>query len=530
MSADEAKAYDGLQRLVIQQAKLESGVKKTKKAADRASRSISGMFKKSGSSMLKSVAELAIGWAGVSTAINLATKAHQKHEEQLQRSANRSKGFEDSLTELISLGDNYKNIKQIRNQVFSYASDIGLQPARVAQGMYTMHSNTGYLGNNKIKRQNLTKSSLMLSKFMNLDPTTSASILGKTGGFYKDASATQLSNMVAWAIESAAVEEGQELAPNIPNALQGAQAGGLTLAQGMGMLSFMTRKTGTSAVAAQAVKRIALRLNSRESALTRRIGFKKDDSSLLRLSKVKSYKEKHGLTIQQMKKLVGERSVPYLKVMLDDYNELSDTIKQANQAYSSTTDTVEYKRNYILANDEYQNAAHLSDQIAVADLKADHVAKNMHESNMRKLRTVHQKNKNKNNSRALHAVYGIQNAAANMFDSYLPGQSPLENYKNALVSGVRTAETRMLDNKPDTAYTNDLASSNNKQFEIFLDRINELNQRDTRLSEYKSKTEHMSDTQISKYLEKQISILDKLVIEFRKINAAKPVPHPQVQE
>ncbi len=181
----------------------------------------------------------------------------------IRESSAEALGFADSMTALLSLGNNAKNFKQIRAQVEELSITSGKSVAEIANGMFTLQSATSNLS--QAIRDDLLRESIELSKAngTQLEPTLNAlttvfQIYGKEVKNVAD-----LQNKLQLAQQRGKLTF-DDLARFMPEVSAAAQAMGFSLNEVNAALTVATIKGGRSETTFTGLRNVFLRIHDAE--------------------------------------------------------------------------------------------------------------------------------------------------------------------------------------------------------------------------------------------------------------------------
>ncbi len=213
---------------------MHSLVKKSKKLDSNLSASQKGLNR-----ITSSLKSYAFGYLGAQGAI-AATKAFTG---ALDEGVQKAMTFEDEMTAVLSLGENTKNIENIKNAVLDLSSASGIVRKDVADAFFNIQSNASSLG--KSVQDNIITRAVQMKKVLGADLALGITNLSKAMLIYGADLGTverAQSKMSFTADRAAATMEdfSNLLADILPNA----KAFGFTFDEVMGTIAVATQKGG----------------------------------------------------------------------------------------------------------------------------------------------------------------------------------------------------------------------------------------------------------------------------------------------
>jgi len=191
------------------------------------------------------------------------TGAMMKLGQTMQQSSQMAFEFNDSMTALLALGDNVRNIDATKKAVEDLAVSTGISTGQVANAMFTLQSATSNLS--KTMRDDLLKQAIELSKVNSTDLQTSVNAMATVWQIYGNSleDANDLQNKLQLAAENGKMTF-DDLATLLPDVASAADAMGGSLDDVLGALVVATQRGGRAEKTFTGVRNIFLRLNKAE--------------------------------------------------------------------------------------------------------------------------------------------------------------------------------------------------------------------------------------------------------------------------
>lgn len=250
LDAEQAKAVNSFLRVVDSQRKSERQFKKTTNAARDQDR----MLDRAG----KTVGKLGRGLLALGGVGSVAGVLSQV-SRGLDEAARASTGFEREIRPLLSLGDNFKNIEDIRKQVLSGSTGLGRGSKEVTDAFFALQSGASNLSDEV--RNDLFRSASQLAFLQNGDLAGSVNLLVKFYQNYGDRvkNVTDLSDKLFATADRGALTL-DELAKLGPDVAASAKIMGISLEELLGTFIVTTQQLGKNEKTFTGVRNVILRM------------------------------------------------------------------------------------------------------------------------------------------------------------------------------------------------------------------------------------------------------------------------------
>jgi len=354
MTADAGDVLRQLDKIIQKQNKLSGGFQKTKQHSD----GFTGSLNRGLSGSSAQIMSMAASFVSVGAAIGVVRGAWQSFQQQIDRSLQSVKTFEDAFVKLQFLGENY-NDPEVRKRVHAEAVRTGFSAKEVSDAMYAQQSMTAH----QTPKQRIEQfpAILDLAKTMGVSSTEVVPMFTKMSSFYQNLTGTELSNISQLAVEKGAVKDPSELSAVMPKFMAAGKVGQMDARTAAAMGVYLTGKTGTAAQAGGAMDILTRKLmledpdeqeairnltfgqqdpTSGRKALLKRAGVAEGDNAYQRMMKLGKLGD---LSASDLKDLFGEKGLKYGAAALSDTAGLATMVKDFQENTGAGTDIVKKK-------------------------------------------------------------------------------------------------------------------------------------------------------------------------------------------
>lgn len=254
MSSDEAKLLRGIQRVIEKQKALDEAMKKTGETSDEAGKKAEDaggkMAKGEGLDQLK---KMAVGWIGISSAIDFATAALREHNEERKRGLDSVDTLDDANRRLAQISTSAEDLQGQQNRADSLSTRYGVSRERSRQLLFAARSE-GFES--------------FADDAARFDPLISMEASATTAGQVPTLFDKKISPREATALTLAAAEASrldfESVAKSLPTATSGAAQAGSSPEETLSMLSVAAGKFKSGDTAAERIKALGLKLSLSE--------------------------------------------------------------------------------------------------------------------------------------------------------------------------------------------------------------------------------------------------------------------------
>lgn len=313
LDADEAKAVNGFLKVVDAQKKTEKGMRKITKQSNKFS------------SSLKRMAGSFIAFASVGALIRGVSVSIGEQKERIS-------SFEDEMTSLLALGDNTKNITNVKNAVLDLSNASGIASSNVASAFFQIQSGASHLS--KTIQNELVEQSVLLSKVTGTDLPLATVAATKAYLIFGD----QLGSVAATVSKLNKVADlgfmsFQDIANFMPDVMSAAKATGVSFEELGAGLIVATKAGGKNATTFNAYKNILLRMHEAE-----KLGIVSTGSLTKKLQDLASQPQ------DMLLKIFGLEGFTTLQNLITGTGQLKSLIQEINKTPINALSEKQYER------------------------------------------------------------------------------------------------------------------------------------------------------------------------------------------
>ena len=237
----------------------------------------------------------------------------------LQDSASEVRKFENELTELLSLGDNIRNIDNIRQSVLGMSNAFGIARSQIADAMFNLQSGTANLS--KVIQNELLRSSIELKEVYGGDLSTDMKALVKVFQIYGNTiqDVTSIQQKLAFLAEEGFLTF-EEMATLLPDVASAAQAMGTSLDEVVAALVVATQRGGKTEKTFTGFRNVILRMNKAQEE-----GIALSGSLADRLSQLRAATEGRP---ELIKKIFGDEAIATANNLLTSVSQIDDVLRR----------------------------------------------------------------------------------------------------------------------------------------------------------------------------------------------------------
>ena len=201
----------------------------------------------------KQLAGAYVGIAALRTVVADVSKSFQEARRE-------TLGFEDELTDLLSLGENVGNISKIKDEVLAFSGAWGIARASVIDSMFDIQSGASSLS--KEMREGIRKEVLEIAKVTKTDLPSATKLMVKTWNIYGDSlkNANQLQNKLFKTAELGFLNF-KEMSENLADVVSPAKALGYSLDDVLAALVTATQKGGKTQKTFTGLRNVFIRMD-----------------------------------------------------------------------------------------------------------------------------------------------------------------------------------------------------------------------------------------------------------------------------
>jgi hypothetical protein len=238
-----------LDKIVQKERDLARKTSETGKAGKKAGKEMQGSFDNVGKSIMK----IGAGFASFSVAKQILSGVVSQFKMIQQETI----GFEDSLKDLAFVGDNAKNITQLRKQVLGLSNAWGASREEVAKAMFAIQSST--TGASNSIRDGILKEALKITRVSSTDLPSAVNMMTKVWNNYgkEVGSVTRLQSKLSATAQNVSFEE---LSGYLETVLAPAKAVGASFDDILAALSVAVEKGGKTRKTFTGVRDIFLKM------------------------------------------------------------------------------------------------------------------------------------------------------------------------------------------------------------------------------------------------------------------------------